>query len=247
MKITTHLFSLLLSALMLPMLAAAETELELLAELPSCSLKCFIASLSVTTCSSSNTTCMCADTNLLNVVTDCTLANCTIIEALSAKNITSVMCDAPIRNKAGIFRATSNSLGIITGAFVAARFIYRLFITHTPIGGDDWVALIAVIVGIPSSIINIHGLAANGLGQDIWKLPPEEVYRFIKFFYIIELNYFADIALLKLTLLFFYLRIFPAQGVRRLLWATIIFCIVWGITFIFVGVFQCKPDRKSVV
>ena len=83
MKVTTHIFSLLLSAFMLPMLAAAETELELLGELPSCALQCFIASLSVTSCASSNTTCLCADTKLLSDVTTCTLANCTIIETLS--------------------------------------------------------------------------------------------------------------------------------------------------------------------
>lgn len=157
-----------------------------------------------------------------------------------AKNITAIGCDQPIRDKNGVFRATSITLGIITGVFLVARFAYRIFVARS-IGWDDWVALVATVVGVPSSIMNIQGLAANGLGRDIWTLPSAEIYRFIEFFYIIEVLYFTDVTLLKLTILFFYLRIFPTQGVRRLIWGSIGFVIVFGLTFIFVGIFQCRP------
>jgi hypothetical protein len=56
-----------------------------------------------------------------------------------------------------------------------------------------------------------------------------------------EVLYFAQVFLLKLSILFFYLRIFPSPPFRRLLWATIIFDILFGAVFIIAGIFQCHP------
>ncbi|CAK7238509.1 hypothetical protein SEUCBS140593_010760 [Sporothrix eucalyptigena] len=170
----------------------------------------------------------------------CILANCTALEVLNAKNITAIGCDQPIRDTNGAFRVTSNTLAVITGVFILARFLYRIFIAHN-FGADDWVALAAFVVGIPNSVINIQGLSVNGLGRDVWTLQTAKIYRFIRFFYIAEILYFAIVALLKLTLLFFYLRIFPTQGVRRVIWATIGLVTVYGLTFVLVGIFQCQP------
>lgn len=135
---------------------------------------------------------------------------------------------------------TSITLGIITGVFLVARFLFRIFVSRS-IAADDWAALVAVVVGTPSSAMNIQGLANNGLGRDVWTLPPAEIYRFIRYFYVIEVLYFVDLSVLKLTLLFFYLRIFPSQGVRRIIWATIGFVVVYGLTFALLGIFQCTP------
>ncbi|KIH86417.1 integral membrane protein [Sporothrix brasiliensis 5110] len=240
MKIVAHILPLLLPALLMPQLAAGAVNGAVFGELPSCALKCLISSLGESSCPVTNTTCMCLDTKLQDDSTTCILANCTVLEALSAKNITAVGCDQPIRSKNAVFRTTSTTLGIITGVFLVARFAYRIFVARS-IGWDDWVALIATVVGVPSSIINIQGLAANGLGRDIWTLPSAEIYRFVEFFYIIEVLYFTDVTLLKLTILFFYLRIFPTQGVRRVIWGSIGFVVLYGLTFILVGIFQCHP------
>ncbi|CAK7201709.1 hypothetical protein SEUCBS139899_004421 [Sporothrix eucalyptigena] len=239
MKTVTRILALLLPVLFLPQVAAAVNG-AVFADLPTCALTCLVSALGSSSCSVSNTTCMCLDTQLLDTSTTCILANCTTLEALSAKNITAVGCDQPVRDKNGVFRATSISLGVITGVFLVARFAYRIFVAGS-IGADDWVALVATVVGAPSSAMNIEGLANNGLGRDVWTLPAAEIYRFVEFFYVIEILYFADVTLLKLTLLFFYLRIFPTQGVRRIIWGTIGFVIVFGLTFIFIGIFQCRP------
>lgn len=53
--------------------------------------------------------------------------------------------------------------------------------------------------------------------------------------------YFVQIALVKLTLLFLFLRIFTKPIVRRLLWATVIFNCLWAATFAIAGILQCKP------
>lgn len=53
--------------------------------------------------------------------------------------------------------------------------------------------------------------------------------------------YFLEIALLKLTLLLFFLRIFPKRATRKLLWATVAFNLFVGVLFIFLAMFQCTP------
>ena len=96
-------------------------------------------------------------------------------------------------------------------------------------------------MGVPNSVINVHGTTANGLGRDIWTLTPDQITAFGRFFFISEIDYFTEVSLLKLSLLFFYLRIFPGRAVRRLLWGTIVFDILFGVLFVLVSVFQCHP------
>lgn len=46
---------------------------------------------------------------------------------------------------------------------------------------------------------------------------------------------------MKLSLLLFYLRIFPSQTMRHLLWGTIIFDILFGLGFVLTSAVQCLP------
>lgn len=56
-----------------------------------------------------------------------------------------------------------------------------------------------------------------------------------------EALYFSQVAELKLSLLFFYLRIFPGGMVRRLIWATVGFDALFGLGFLCLTLFQCWP------
>ena len=100
-------------------------------------------------------------------------------------------------------------------------------------------------MGIPSTVIQVYGVIANGLGRDIWTLSFDEITQFSKYFYIILLVYFAEVPLLKLAFLFFYLRIFPSTTIRRILWGTLVFTCLFGIAFFFVAIFQCRPVNAA--
>jgi hypothetical protein len=106
---------------------------------------------------------------------------------------------------------------------------------------DDWLILATTVSGAPSTYIGVHGTTANGLGKDVWTLPYANITAFGRFFYVLVVLYFAQIALLKMSMLFFYLRIFPSTGTRKVLWATVVFNALFGIIFVFVAIFQCKP------
>lgn len=89
--------------------------------------------------------------------------------------------------------------------------------------------------------MNAYGLAPNGMGRDVWTLKPDQITSFGYYFYFVEVLYFFQVACLKLSLLCFYLRIFPEKRVQRLLWGTLILDVLFGIAYIFVGIFQCAP------
>jgi hypothetical protein len=82
---------------------------------------------------------------------------------------------------------------------------------------------------------------AHGLGRDIWTIPFPSVIVFTRWFYIMEVLYFLIVALLKLSLLFFFLRIFPARNIRRIIWGTIAFDVAFGISFTVAAIVQCRP------
>ncbi|KAF1999345.1 hypothetical protein P154DRAFT_229714 [Amniculicola lignicola CBS 123094] len=151
------------------------------------------------------------------------------------------LCRAPIRNKVDELRIISTTLGVISAVVVLVRIFYKVFYSLAELGLDDYVILATLILGVPSTIINDRGTAANGLGKDIWTVPFAQVTRFIEWFYVIEVLYFTQLALLKLSLLFFFKRIFPGPAINKIIWGTITFDILFGIAFTVAAIFQCKP------
>jgi hypothetical protein len=159
---------------------------------------------------------------------------------LVTKNFTQTACGAPIRDKSRLYNNISTVLACICGAAVALRLSSKWFL-HAEFGLDDYFIAITFAVGIPMSVLTVHGFTSNGLGRDIWTIPFDQIPNFIRVFYIMEIFYFAEVALLKLSLLFFYLRIFPRPSIRKLIWGAIAINILSGVLFIFIGIFQCRP------
>lgn len=122
------------------------------------------------------------------------------------------------------------------------RIIFKQFFSAAQeLALDDKVILGTVVVRIVCTVLNVEGLSKHGLGKDVWTIPPEQLTSFVEFFYVMEVLYFAEVCLIKLSLTLFYLNIFPGKGIRRLLWGTAIFNIVYGLVFVITAIFQCTP------
>lgn len=160
----------------------------------------------------------------------------------AAKNITSIACNAPVRNKTEQYKAMSIALGVITVVIVIARVIFKSqFSAANALGLDDKVILGTLALRIASMVLNVVGFVDNGLGKDVWTLRPEVATRFIEYLYIMVAVYLAEVALIKISLTFFYLYIFPGTKIRRLLWGTIIFTAVLGFAEVIAALFNCSP------
>ncbi|KAM0282380.1 hypothetical protein ACHAQH_003060 [Verticillium albo-atrum] len=202
---------------------------------------CLGPALARSTCAATDIPCICGDSTLLASVQGCVLQSCTVKDALATQNFTATACQAPVRDRSGHFNAVSISLGTISCAVVALRLVYQHFAAPTDLGLDDWFILILLFVGLPGTFINSLGFVANGMGTDVWTVPFDNITRFIQYFYIQEVLYFAQIALLKTSILFFYMRIFGHTGIKNFIWGTMIFNAIFGVLFTLIAVFQCRP------
>ncbi|KAH7131282.1 hypothetical protein EDB81DRAFT_808285 [Dactylonectria macrodidyma] len=231
---------LLLCLAVLPLSLAETSLLSTLQQMPDCALSCLTSAMANSTCSTTDQSCMCNDEPLKATAANCVEASCSVKESLFTQNLTMTYCDFPIRDKTKSYSALAIALVIIGGLCVVQRFIYKIY-SNTGLGIDDWLILATFISVIASTICNVRGAVPNGVGRDVWTLTPTNITNFTMYFYIMAVLYFAQITLMKLSLLFFYLRIFPGKLIRQLLWGTIIFNALFGISYVFVAIFHCQP------
>lgn len=164
-----------------------------------------------------------------------------VMPHIAAKNATEIACGRMPQNKGvGLF-VIAILLGIITALVVVARLAFHLLVSRKSLKSDDWAILVALLTGIPGTIIVVVGTIPNGLGQDTWALTFEQIDRFSMWFLATEVQYFITVPSTKLSLLLFFLRIFPGETVRKLLLATVVFDILYGASFVLVALLQCKP------
>jgi hypothetical protein len=185
---------------------------------------------------------MCTSTQLRTSIERCLLSTCTIKEGLTAQNVTATLCDQKARDTSAELKATNIALMAVSAAFVLLRLAQKLFSrAEARMATDDYLIFLTLLVGQPSTILIDRGLIPNGLGRDIWTMSFDQVTAFGKYFYWVEICYFAQLSVLKLSFLFFYKRIFPGRTIQRIIMATIAFSILYGIVFVVVAVFQCRP------
>jgi hypothetical protein len=84
-------------------------------------------------------------------------------------------------------------------------------------------------------------VANLGLGKDIWTVPFDNITAILKIYYFDEDLYLTALPLVKISMLFFYLRIFPQNWFRYACFTTMAACAGYGIAFLLVSVFQCRP------
>ncbi|WQF87081.1 Putative extracellular membrane protein, CFEM [Colletotrichum destructivum] len=236
-------FALFLSlAAVLSCAAAQGDATAAVAALPACAQSCLFTAVLSSPCAPTNQTCICTNAPLQAEVEACVMQNCTLRNALTTKNVTLTTCGATPRDRTTMYNTISITMGTLSGVFVIIRLVHKVLATLGDLGMDDWFILITLGAGIPGTVINTHGFAANGLGKDIWTVAFDKITSFGYWFFVMEPMYFGQVTLLKMSLLFFYLRIFSHnRTMKRLIWGTIAFNAVFGTTFIFVAVFQCTP------
>jgi hypothetical protein len=159
----------------------------------------------------------------------------------ATKNLTATLCHAPKRSRGKEVRISNIVVAVVAAACCLARLMYKASFSISDLGADDWAVLGAVVAGVPSVIMIDRGLVPNGLGVDAWLLPFDYITNFVRVLYVLEALYFLQIALIKLTLLLFFLRIFPKPLIRRLIWGTIAFDMACSVAFVITAIFQCQP------
>jgi hypothetical protein len=79
------------------------------------------------------------------------------------------------------------------------------------------------------------------VGQDVWTLTPDEITKFIKYFFIFGFIYALTLGLIRMSICVLYLRLFQDDKARRLIWVTQIFNAVVVLLSAIIYFVQCRP------
>lgn len=155
-------------------------------------------------------------------------------------NTTATLSGTTPRDKSHAHVVLSIAMITFAAHFVGIRAVYRA-IARNGLFVDDYLIIFCFICMIPSTYLVLAGTIKHGLGRDIWTVHHDDINSVLKYFYSSVSLYFLEGALIKVSILLFYLRIFPGRLTRRVLWSTVWFTAVWSIVFIIVGSLQCRP------
>jgi len=108
-------------------------------------LDCLAIAVAESTCQPNDLACICTNIPLNDRSASCISSNCTIKQALVAKNFTQVECGAPIRNRTKVVSYTGMSGMVIALITVLLRMIQRLPFYGGVFGLDDVVILISSV------------------------------------------------------------------------------------------------------
>ncbi|OMP84241.1 hypothetical protein BK809_0000173, partial [Diplodia seriata] len=204
---------------------------------------CLGATLELPICPDADFVCPCTSKTFAQQFESCLDTNCTVRDHLTALNLTTTACGYDVRDKSSIFTWVSGVGAVLSYVATALRLYTRYFISEGGLQLDDWASIATAFS------ITLEGCAADahrsvtkyGFGKDIWTLPFETITNGLWVFYIQEHLYVLCTALAKISLLLFYLRIFPDAGFRKVVWGTLVFTLCFGTSGILVFAFQCTP------
>ncbi|KAI0805732.1 hypothetical protein GGR55DRAFT_680932 [Xylaria sp. FL0064] len=135
---------------------------------------------------------------------------------------------------------------IVSLGAVSLRFYARLS-TAARLGIDDWLVLPAVTLCVAIAIVQIIAATAGGLGGhqklDEHGQPGHtpQLYIYEKTRYAYEVIGAAGLCLIKLSVLFFFRRIFRVRVFILVNNVVIGLTAAWGIAYVFALAFQCVP------
>ncbi|KAK6226428.1 cfem domain-containing protein [Colletotrichum tabaci] len=195
-----------------------------------------------TECHTTDQQCLCQDEHFLQFVQGCVITSCPLKYALESQNITWTACDFPLHSGEPATRiARIVIFTLLPTLSMVIRIITKLARLSTW-GLDDYTIIVAYILLLAYTSLHMY-LEHNGAGRDLWTLSDHQITVYFKAFYALQTLYHSCIDMVKASILFMYLRIFhlPDEKIRVALWITMGINILSGLSFIFVGLFQCQP------
>ncbi|KFA49867.1 hypothetical protein S40293_01209 [Stachybotrys chartarum IBT 40293] len=212
--------------------------MEAVAQAPSCAVSCFTQMLSITPCGMLDAECLCNDDNFHERSSDCVVERCSVPEAMETARLEAAGCNRPKRS-----RRHELYLPLIVevpAAFMPWVRMYARWVTLHHFALDDYLMMFCAIVYTAFAVIcKISGNL--GFGYDTWFIDPQELTEALRWIYIEECFYFVCLTLTKVSVICFYLRIFPQKAFRILSLAVIAFVVLSNVIFLVIQLKQCTP------
>ncbi|KAI8933501.1 hypothetical protein NX059_009238 [Plenodomus lindquistii] len=220
---------------------AQEALLALAREMPPCALECFTQQIPESTCAANLTApCLCTNEALNAAVGLCAMQSCTVYEQLQTKHVSSKSCGAPVRYSGDKFIIVGTTGGIVAIVIYLLRLCASIGKRGRKLSWDDLTMGVVVVLSVPPAVF-IPYLVNNGLGRDIWTLKDYQITNVLYYYFLGEIFYVTALGISKLSILFFYLRVFPAKDFRMKIHAVMGVCVAYTVAFFFATTLQCIP------
>ncbi|KAJ8112505.1 hypothetical protein OPT61_g5133 [Boeremia exigua] len=148
----------------------------------------------------------------------------------------------PLSNRPETIYGTTITFLVVTWIAVFFRLWVRLRVVREP-GWDDLLVVLAAILNTAATI-TVCLSAMNGLGQHMLYIGLDKIRYYFITFYIANNIYLTETAVIKLSLLVQYLRIFKSGHMRWICIVLLVVISLWGIGFSIVGWFSCSPPSS---
>ncbi|KAL2133232.1 hypothetical protein VTI74DRAFT_2697 [Chaetomium olivicolor] len=133
-------------------------------------------------------------------------------------------------------------LGLLAVVVVAMRLVAR-FMSGAKLWWDDYLILFALPQAI--GMLIIQGMwAPMGVGYNVTETMPN-LEHILKMLVAYELIYSMSLSTIKISVLFFYLRVFVNRGLRIATKAALAFVILWSVGNILQVFLLCRPFVKT--
>ncbi|KAI0406813.1 hypothetical protein F4802DRAFT_595819 [Xylaria palmicola] len=204
-----------------------------LADVPQCGLRCLVDTVpEQSSCSVTDFPCVCASAVLSKELESCFSTRCSPRDALTTAKIVNDRCDAPRWN-----------MPLVNVIFATLFYLLRLLsraVLHQKIDIGDVTLGISVAFSVPVLYVAFR-LAEYGLGQDAWTIPQDNITQILHLYWWAEIFYQAQLPLTRISILCFYLKVFPQEHMRLASFALIGLNVANLIAFVVASVFQCYP------
>ncbi|XEV04476.1 hypothetical protein FSHL1_009763 [Fusarium sambucinum] len=241
MKASTTLQLFILSILLSfnLVLATEPTTATNLEDAPECALKCFAQLVDEPTFSEGNKNILCHNAVISNEAAGCTLIQCSMRDLFDFLKIEQATCGRPeLDNDQKIRSLVYTILGIVV-VLVVSRIVVKM--QRTQSWGADDITIIAAAIFTVLQCIMMGLMTFKGLGHNVWLFDDNNITTFYIYLLIVQYAYVLSLCLVKLSILFFFLRTFPDQRFRTLVKWTIGFNILTTIIFSICGALQRQP------
>ncbi|KAH7031558.1 uncharacterized protein B0I36DRAFT_227669, partial [Microdochium trichocladiopsis] len=187
-----------------------------------------------------NTTCLCTNQQVIAELGACVLEKCSVRDALSMQKFSDETCGKVMVDKSGPARIVPPIFGALAVLLFVIRIVARFTSGKRSWGADDW-AIVPAVVAMIALVVLCGFLANDGLGIDMWYLDPDRITYLLRTFFWGEVLYVFIIPVTKISVLIFYLQIFPERFYRRATMTLIVLNACYLVAFLLTTVLQCTP------
>ncbi|UZP37009.1 hypothetical protein NXS19_004825 [Fusarium pseudograminearum] len=208
-SVSLHLFILSCFLFFHSVLASEPTNATELEDAPKCAIKCLSQLVQGPTLSDTNKHILCHNKAISNGAAGCTLVQCSMRDLFDFLKIEQSTCGRPeLDNDHKIRGLVYTILGTVV---ISVFFRTLLKFQRSQSWGPDDVTIIAAAVFSVLSTLMTGLMTFKGLGRNVWLFDDHTITTFYIYLLVFQYGYVLSLCLVKLSILFFFLRTFPDQ------------------------------------